>query len=180
MTPVFKAPFRATFGALALLVALGSVPAHAQPPAHPIPHGGPPPGGAGFAATPHASQDNPAGRAHVDLMVVYANHSGQVDPRAAKLKTTFGSMGFTGFQVLSTHDAQLSAGQDTSVNVEGGQKVQLTLVSRTDALVKVRIQVSRNGQKVLDTTASSPPGKALNVGGTNYQDGKLVFVIQAN
>jgi len=168
-------------GALALFVALGGAPANAAPPpAHPIPHAAPPPGGNGFAAQPRASQDTPAGRAHVDLTVVYANHSGSVDPRAAKVKAQLGSMGFTGFQVLSTHDAQLSAGQSTSVTVEGGQKIDLTLVSRTDALVKVRIQVTRNGQKVLDTTPTSPPGKTFTVGGMNYQDGKLVFLITAN
>jgi hypothetical protein len=171
--------FRKTsvFGAAALLLALGGTPAFAQQ--GPRPH--PPVGGAGFAASPGARADDaPGGRAHLEMTVVYANHSGQVDPRLARMRNQFASMGFTGFQQLSTHDAQLSAGQDTSMNVEGGLKIDVTLLSRTDTAAKVRVQLERNGQKVIDTTATAPLNRALTVGGWAYQDGKLFVLINAD
>ena len=176
MTSVSMVRLRKAFGALSVLLLLGGWlggdhDAFAQqPPRH----------GQGFAAQPSRSQENPGGRAHLDLTVVYANHSGQVDPRVARLKNQFGSMGFTGFQVLSTQDAQLAAGQDTTMNVQGGQKLEVSLVSRTDSTVKVRIQLQRNGNKVVDTTTSSPPNKAFTVVVGNYQDGKLLVVIKAD
>ena len=179
MTSVSLVQLRKTLGRLSVLLLLGGWLgggdlAHAQPPAHPHP-------GQGFAAqSAPKAQENPGGRAHVDLTVVYANHSGQVDPRVAQLKTKFASLGFTGFQVMSTHDAQLGAGQDMTTNVEGSHRIELTLVSRTDSQVKVRIQISRNGQKVVDATQTFSPGKVNSVAGLNYQDGKLFLLIKAD
>jgi hypothetical protein len=110
-------------------------------------------------------------------MVVYANHSNQVDPRAAELKRSLGSMGFTGFQVLSTHDAQLALQQSASFSVEGGRKVEVTLDQRGDQQARVRIEMMRDSTKVVDTTVSITRGRSFPIVAGKYQDGKLVFVV---
>jgi hypothetical protein len=66
------------------------------------------------------------------------------------------------------------------MNVEGGLKIDVTLLSRTDTAAKVRVQLERNGQKVIDTTATAPLNRALTVGGWAYQDGKLFVLINAD
>jgi hypothetical protein len=124
-------------------------------------------------------QEAPANRVRVEVEVVYANHSSQVDPRidGAGLKRQLASLGFTGFELLSTQTMSLSVGQDDSFNHEGNRKVTVSLLSKSPETVKMRIQWTKDGNTQVDTTVSLPRGRAFVMGGTKYQDGKLVLVV---
>ena len=147
-------------------------------------------GGAAYAQPPRAGphqelvgqvreQEAPVNRVRVDVEVVYANHSNQVDPRVdgAGLKRQLASLGFTGFELLSNQTMSLSVGQDDSFNHEGNRKVTVSLLSKNPETVKMRIQWTKDGNTQVDTTVSLPRGRAFVMGGTKYQDGKLVLVV---
>ncbi|MEQ1508253.1 MAG: hypothetical protein ABMB14_38840 [Myxococcota bacterium] len=132
----------------------------------------------GNQLTARANGDAPvAGRVRVDVLVVYASNSGQVDPRLNELKRQLEMMKFTGFQVLSTHSTQLGASQSTQVSIEGGRKIEITLVSLAETQAKVRIELFRGSEKTVDTTVTIPRGRAYLVGGPKYQEGSLMFPI---
>ena len=121
--------------------------------------------------------DARVGRASVSVMVVHANHSGRFDPRLEDIRKQLQGHGFTGAKVLSTDSGQLGPQQSITVNVEGGRKVKVTLISRGDTQSKIRIVMTRNNEKKLDTTVSLRNGRTFTVGGTKFQDGRLMFPI---
>jgi hypothetical protein len=121
------------------------------------------------------SADAPAGRVKVDVMVVYANNSGQVDPRLRGLKEQLAMMNFTGYQVLSTHTAALGTGQDQAFAIEGGRKMEITVVSFTETSVRVRIELFKGSEKTIDTTVNIRNGRTFLMGGPKYQGGSLIF-----
>jgi hypothetical protein len=157
-------------GGLAVLLVVSGT-AFAQPPR---PAGLQP---ARLAEGPARTHDAPTGRAKVEVMVVYANKSGQVDPRAADVQRQLSSLGFTGCQVLSTHDAQLGPNQETTFNAVGGRRVQLTLNSRTEETANVRIEVNREAEMVVDTRVNIHRGRSMILAAGKHQDGKLVLVV---
>ena len=64
------------------------------------------PGQAVQRVDPGSVQRADANRAKLDVMVVYANSSGNIDPRLANLagiRKQLQTLGFTGADVLSTH-----------------------------------------------------------------------------
>lgn len=183
--------WRALIAALALATAVSVVSpeASAQPPvragvpqhpADPPPRGpaGPRPGGAQNVAAPARANENPAaGRVKVAMMVVYANNSGQVDPRLRGLQQQLEMMKFTGYQVLSTHSASLGATQDQSFPIEGGRRMEVTVVSFTETQARVRIELFKGTEKTIDTTVNIRNGRTLVTGGPKYQAGSLIFPI---
>jgi hypothetical protein len=124
------------------------------------------------------TNENPAsGRVKVSMMVVYANNSGQVDPRLRGLQQQLEMMKFTGYQVLSTHSALLGTSQDQSFPIEGGRRMEVTVVSFTESQARVRIELFKGTEKTIDTTVNIRNGRTLVTGGPKYQAGSLIFPI---
>lgn len=179
------APFARLAAWLVAAVALtvAAAPAHAEPsyptPIHyqPTPQRQAPPSGRGGAAPQPHAQEAPAGRTSVKVMVAYANRSGKIDPALADLKRQLEVMNLTGCQVLSSHDAQLALNQSTTVSLDGGRKIEVTLLSRDETQSRIQIEVFKDGEKKLDTTVSVRRGKTFAVAGPKYQEGVLIFPI---
>jgi hypothetical protein len=125
------------------------------------------------------SKGERAGRSTVTVMVVHANHSGRIDPRLSDpaLRRQLATMGYNGAQVLSSSSSQLAPTQSTSVNVEGGRKIQVTLAASNAEQSRMRVEVFKGGEKKLDTTVTVKAGRAFVVAGTPYQGGVLLFPI---
>jgi hypothetical protein len=137
-----------------------------------------PGGGAQNVANPARTNENPAaGRVKVSMMVVYANNSGQVDPRLRGLQQQLEMMKFTGYQVLSTHSATLGTSQDQSFPIEGGRRMEVTVVSFSETQARVRIELFKGTEKTIDTTVNIRNGRTLVTGGPKYQAGSLIFPI---
>ena len=129
-----------------------------------------------FADPPRAQADS-AKKVQVDVMVVHATDSGQVDPRLRDLQRQLDQMRFTGFEVLSTSSDSLGEGQSTSVSVAGGRKVKVQLIEKDNRQARVRIQLFKGSDKKLDTTVTIPRDRTFLVGGPKYNDGVLIFPI---
>jgi hypothetical protein len=130
-----------------------------------------------FAEPQPAPRAAGAQKAPLELMVVHANRSGTVDPRAADIARRFQDRGFTGFKLLSEQSQVVSVGQPASFSVEGNRKVTATLVELGAATGKVRIQTFAGSEKQFDTTVTLQRDKAFLMAGSSYLDGKLIFAV---
>lgn len=124
-------------------------------------------------AAPVREEAAPAGRVRIEVLTVYANHSGQVDPRLREIQRQLSTQPFTGFQLLSTHDDQLGGGQSASFPVEGGRRMRVTLEGRNEDRAKIRIELYKGDEKKVDTTVWVQRNRYFMFGGFPYQDGKL-------
>jgi hypothetical protein len=153
-------------------------PANLPRPTVPHRNPGPPGPAASRLADQGPSVRSEAGRARVNVMVIYANRSGQVDPRLREMQRQLADLNFTGFEVLSTHSDQLGPNQSTTLTVEGGRKFEITMISFTAAQARVQIEMFSGSEKKWDTTLTVPRGRDMLAGGTPYQQGKLMFAIE--
>ncbi|MCB9685092.1 MAG: hypothetical protein H6738_07285 [Alphaproteobacteria bacterium] len=134
--------------------------------------------GDALAAPPAPGARAPASnRVQIGVMVVYANNSGQVDPRLRSLQRQLEMMRFTGFKLLDQHDDTLGVNQATTLQVEGGRRVQITLVSRDEENAQIRVQVFKDNEKKVDTTLTTKRGRTVVIGIGKYQDGSLVLPV---
>ena len=122
-------------------------------------------------------EDEATGKVQVDVMVVHATNSGQVDPRLQDLQRQLDHTRYTGFEVLSTSSEDLGQGQVANVTVVGGRKVKVRLIERTERQARVRIELYKGNEKKLDTTVSIPRGRTFLVAGPKYEEGVLIFPI---
>ncbi|MEZ4239689.1 MAG: hypothetical protein R3F59_26745 [Myxococcota bacterium] len=169
--------------ALGLVFALAApVAAEAAPPQHPgagVPGRVQPPADGRARPTGGQQAQSRAARSTVTVMVVHANHSGTIDGRLSDpaMRKQLSIMGYNGATVLTSSTAQLSPSQSTSVNVEGGRKVQVTLQDTGPVQSTMRIEVFKASEKKLDTTVTIKMGRTFVVAGPKYQDGTLLFPV---
>jgi len=117
-------------------------------------------------------------KARVEVMVVHATNGGtQVDPRLRDLQRQLDQMRFTGFSVLTTDTDGIAPGQVVTMNVAGGRKLKLRLISKDARQARVRIELFKGSDKKLDTTVSIPRNRTFVVGGPKFQEGVLIFPI---
>lgn len=119
-----------------------------------------------------------AGKTRLEILMAHANKSGQVDPRLRGIQSQFAELGFTGLEVLSTHSDQLAASQSTTIQVAGGRKFEITLLSFDAQQARVRMEMFVGAEKKWDTTIPiRRGGRPMVVAGPPYQQGKLVFTV---
>jgi hypothetical protein len=142
------------------------------------------PGGAPAArpAAPSApSAPRPAGRVSITMLVVHATDSERgIDPRLESLASSFRYFKYAGYRLLSTQKADVAEGGDASFTIDGGRKVEVTLLSRDDARARVRVQMSNGDGKLLDTTVSINRDGTFIVAGPKYKDGILMLPLRAS
>lgn len=117
----------------------------------------------------------------IQMLVVHATDSVTgVDPRLKSLESSFKYFKYKGYKLLSTQNAQLSAGKDTSFTLEGGRRVKVTVLAVDDARAKVRVEISNKESKLLDTTVSINRDGTFIVAGPRYEDGILMLPLRAS
>lgn len=121
------------------------------------------------------------GKVAVKLLVVAATDSHQgVDPRLQSLSRHLNFLRYSGYQLLDSHRAELSPGDDASFGIAGGRRVNVTLKSRNQQRAQFRIQIFNSQQgKLLDTTLSVNRNGSFIVAGPRYRDGILILPLQA-
>jgi hypothetical protein len=161
-------------GTLVLNTALASPPVRPPPPR-------------GVVTLPDAvqQQNRSAPRANkvtVGMMVVHATdtHS-NVDQRLGSLTRYLSHMRFTGYDLLETRSVQLGPDGSETFTIQGGREVTITLLSRDDNRVRMRVQIlAGKGGKLLDTTLSVNRNGTFIVAGPKYNQGILVLPLTAS
>lgn len=116
-----------------------------------------------------------AGKVGLELKVVHATNSGQVDPQLRSIVDNLKFTRFSGFKLLNTLPAKLGPGQETTFTVAGGRKVKVTLLSRDARAARVRVVMLNASGKVMDTTVSIHRNRAFMIAGPDYKGGKLIL-----
>ncbi|MES2640116.1 MAG: hypothetical protein V4850_11555 [Myxococcota bacterium] len=137
--------------------------------------GSPAPAPTGPGAKPVAS------RVDVQISVVHATDSESgIDPRLSALASSFRYFKYKGYRLLSTQDADVSVGEDHSFPIEGNRRLKVTLISRDDARARVRVEMTSDDGKLLDTTVSINRGGTFIVAGPRFKDGILMLPVRAD
>lgn len=159
---------------LALLALLGlgaAAPgtAHADPPK------------AGKAQVKGAKAKAPVnGSVDVKLMVVHAKDGDPyVDPRLKELEPHLEFLRYDRFEVLTSESAKL-AGKPATFQVEGGRKVTVSVLSKDDKRVRLKVQMYKADKKLVDTTVSVNRGGTFVVAGPKFQGGMLLLPLTAD
>jgi len=151
---------------LALALALAGAPvADAQQPPRTVQKGG---------------KAKATGSVNLEVMVVHAKEgSAHVDPKLDKLNLDLGHLRYENFTVLSTNKSTLVSGKPATFTVEGGRKVKVTLLSKDDARVRLKVQLFKGDKKLLETTVAVKRGSTFVVAGSKYDGGMLLLPITA-
>lgn len=120
-------------------------------------------------------------RVDIRIYVVHATDSESgIDSRLNALASSFRYFKYKGYKLLSTQDAAVGMNEDHSFSIEGGRRLKVTLLSKDDARAKVRVEISGDDGKLLDTTVSINRGGTFIVAGPRYKDGILMLPIRAD
>lgn len=124
---------------------------------------------------------NQTGTVNVQLMVVHAKEGdAYVDPKLAKLEKHLEFLRYDNFTVLDTQRSPVVSGKATSFAIEGGRKVTINLLEKNDKEVRLRVQMFKEGKKLVDTTVRVKRGSTFVVAGPKYKGGILLLPITAN
>lgn len=127
-------------------------------------------------AAPTEADVTPAtGRVAVQVQVVHANNSGEVDPQLQGVVENLSFLRYSGFALLDTHHAKLGINQDASFSLVGGRKLEVTLVSRDASAATVRVLMTSDKGVLMDTTVSIHRNRAFMIAGPSHEGGKLVL-----
>jgi hypothetical protein len=147
----------------------------------------PPPPPRGVVTLPDAvlqqSRTAPRGnKVTVGMMVVHAtDQHTNVDPRLGSLTRYLSHMRFTGYELLETRSVQLGLDGSETFTIQGGREVTITLLSRDEDRVRMRVQIlAGKGGKLLDTTLSVNRNGTFIVAGPKYNEGILVLPLTAS
>jgi hypothetical protein len=120
-------------------------------------------------------------RVDIRIYVVHATDSeAGIDSRLNALASSFRYFKYKGYKLLSTQDSAVGINEDHSFAIEGGRRLKVTLLSKDDARAKVRVEISGDDGKLLDTTVSINRGGTFIVAGPKYKDGILMLPIRAD
>lgn len=163
---------------LVTALSLSLATAWAAPPAPP-----PPPRGVVTLQGAVADEEDAprAGKVDVRMMVVYATDTHtQVDSRLGSLTRYLSHMRFTGYELLDTRSVMLGQNNSETFSIQGGREVTVTLLSKEESRVRMRVEITAGrGNKLLDTTLSVNRNGTFIVAGPKYQDGILVLPLTA-
>ena len=130
-------------------------------------------------AQPHPTPVS-AGKVNVMLLVVAATDSHEgVDPKLANLARHLSFLRYKGYDLLTTHNAEILEGGNVTFSLDSERRVNVALVKKTPEKAQFRIEMYNQGGKLLDTTLSVNRNGTFIVAGPRYKDGILILPLQA-
>ena len=118
-----------------------------------------------------------AGKVDVEVMVIEASMDKYVDPKLKNVMQNLRFTKYTGFKLVSTENARLAPGSDATINLVGGRRLRVTVLSKDAKQAKLRIQMIKDGKKITDTTVSIPRDRYFMISGPKVKDGVLILPV---
>jgi len=118
---------------------------------------------------------------NVQLMVVHASEGeAYVDPQLERLEKHLQFLRYDNYRVLDVHRSPVVKGKTTTFAIEGGRKVSIDLLEKNKEEVRLRVQMFKDGKKLVDTTVRVKRGSTFVVAGPKHKGGILLLPITAN
>ena len=114
------------------------------------------------------------------LVVKATDEESGVDPRLQSYASSFRYLKYKGYRLIDQLKAEVAVGGSTSLSVEGGRKLKLTLISVDSARAQIRLELSNAKGNLLDTTVRVNRDGSLVVGGPKVGDGMLLLPVRAS
>lgn len=122
-----------------------------------------------------------AQKVDVQLRVVHATDSETgVDPRLAALASSFRYFKYKGYRLLSTQNADIAVGGETTWSIEGGRRITVSVLSFDEGRARMRVEMTNGDGKVLDTTVNINRNGTFIISGPRYKDGILMLPVTAS
>ncbi|MCB9742499.1 MAG: hypothetical protein H6740_07870 [Alphaproteobacteria bacterium] len=131
--------------------------------------------------TPAAESAENIEKVNIQLMVVHAKEGeAYIDPRLKNIERHLEILRYNNFTVLQSNKSPVAVGKETSFQVEGGRKVTVGLLSVDAKRARVRVQMFKQGNKLVDTTVAINRGSTMMVAGPRHEGGILILPITAD
>lgn len=130
---------------------------------------------------PAAQQAAAIDKVDIQLMVVHAQQGEPyVDPKLRSIERHLQMLRYDSFKVLQSDRSTVAPTKAANFTVQGGRKVTVTLLDVNDKAARVRVEVFKQGSKLVDTTVSINRGSTMMVAGPRYEEGILILPITAS
>jgi hypothetical protein len=127
------------------------------------------------------SKKPPGKRVNVQILVVHATPGNpHMDPALRRWARQMSHLRYDNFKVLERYAADLVPERPKSFTVSGGRVVTVTLLKRDPQRARLRIQMYRKNQKLVDTTVAVARDGTFIVAGPRHGEGILVLPITAS
>ncbi len=127
------------------------------------------------------SKKPPGKRVNVQILVVHATTGKpHMDPALHRWSRQMSHLRYDNFKVLERFAADLVPERPKSFTVSGGRVVTVTLLKRDPQRARLRIQMYRKNQKLVDTTVAVARDGTFIVAGPRHAEGILVLPITAS
>jgi len=128
-----------------------------------------------------AKKTLPGKRVHVQILVVHATKGApHMDPALKRWARQMRHLRYDSFKLLNRYGADLVPDRPKSFTVSGGRVVTVTLLKRDAERARLRIQMFRKDQKLVDTTVAVNRNGTFIVAGPRHGEGILVLPITAS
>ncbi len=130
---------------------------------------------------PKATKPLPGKRVNIQLLVVHATGGdAYMDPALRRWSRHLGHLRYEHFELMGRNAAQLVPERSKTFSVTGGREVTVTLLQRGPERARLRIQMKKKGQGLVDTTVAVNRNGTFIVAGPRHEGGILVLPITAS
>ncbi len=132
------------------------------------------------AAEKPAAEKPLADKVTISVQVVHATDSQEgIDPRLEALARSFRYFKYKGYRLLSTEQQAMAPGGNATFAIAGERRLTVTVVERDTARARVRVEIVKDDNRLLDTTVSINRDGTFIVAGPKYGDGILMLPLRA-
>lgn len=118
------------------------------------------------------------GLANVQVMLVHAtNGAPHMDPQLSRWAPHLRHLRYDNYSLLERRRARLAIDGQRSFEILGDRELTVTLMNRGPRRARLRIEMHRGGQKLVDTTVAVNRNGTFIVAGPRHGEGILVLPI---
>ena len=130
---------------------------------------------------PTDTEEKPlAEKVTIAVQVVHATDSQEgIDPRLEALARSFRYFKYKGYRLLSADKQAMAPGGSATFAIAGERRLTVTVVERDTARARVRVEIVKDDNRLLDTTVSINRDGTFIVAGPKYGDGILMLPLRA-
>jgi hypothetical protein len=121
-----------------------------------------------------------ADKVTIAVQVVHATDSQEgIDPRLEALARSFRYFKYKGYRLLSSDKQAMVPGGNATFAIAGERRLTVTVVERDAARARVRVEIVKDDNRLLDTTVSINRDGTFIVAGPKFGDGILMLPLRA-
>ncbi len=124
------------------------------------------------------SSDRQGEAARVQIMLVHATKGVPgMDPELSRFASHLRHLSYDNFQLLTRRRARMTVDGDRTFELVGDRTITVSLLSKGAERARLRVQMYRGAQRLIDTTVAVNRNGTFIVAGPRHNDGVIVMPI---